>query len=255
MCPESFIKNLNYKLRELEIIVKQIERDGEPSRIDVDLALDKTRELYDILLRLDEGSTKEIKKHKHSIPSGNPVLPSDPEPLEDEKEFEDEEIIPDPVHKYMDSPNSGSHYTEQQENSGKADKPETKNINELGENTGKKQNGSHEIEIVADRFQTSHNYVNKAMADRQKKKDIAARSQSRPITDLKNSIGLNEKFLFIKELFKGRPEKYNQCIEDLNQTSSYEEALNYVKDNYLWEEGDEVAEKLLNLVKRRHQVG
>ena len=92
------------------------------------------------------------------------------------------------------------------------------------------------------------------MADRQSKKDISSKQQSKPISDLRNSIGLNEKFLFIKELFKGRPEQYNQCIDELNRSASFEGAISYIKENYSWEEDSEVYEKLVNLLKRKHQA-
>ena len=229
MYSESFAKRLRYKFRELELILRNLETQSVPDRIDIDLALSKTRELYDILLRQTSAPSPEPEAEKIASAGTKPVVPSDPEPFEEEKEFEQEGIIPDPVHK----------------------EPETKE--EKDEPV--KPNGQKDIEIVADRFQTSQNYLNKAMADKKTGTDITSKMQSRPISDLRNSIGLNEKFLFIKELFKGRPDQYNQCIDNLNQTATFEEAVKFLKENYDWEEGNKVAEKLISLVKRKHPTG
>jgi hypothetical protein len=286
MYPESFGKNLNYKLRELEIIIKQLDIN-KPALIDVDLALEKTRELYDLLLKLDTGHEPDRKKEYPDL-YDKTVLPSDPELVQTENVFEAEEIIPDPKHKQTESlpepveflqtedePESGKvPQTEDEPESGKVprnekapdnvklqspdeEKPgkgeETSQDNETGSRKMKKnQRESIDIEIVADRYQSSQTYINQAMANKERK-DISSRSRSKPLSDLRNSIGLNDKFLFIKELFSGKPDKYNQCIDALNRSGSYEEALEYIRNYCQWEEDNETAGKLLELVKRRHQ--
>jgi len=270
MYSKSFSKSLNYKLRELELIINQLESGKEHSRIDVYLALDKTRELYEILLKVAAGQPEGQER-----PAASParsVVPSDPDTAQDGRDYEAEGIIPDPVHKpkeevqsMRDKPEETSKLLQKTDSEKEKDekpvqddqtdpltdkKPGAQN----GITDDKKKNGTQDIEIVADRYQSSQNYINRAMADKQIKKDLTARIQSRPISDLRNSIGLNEKFLFIKELFKGRPEKYNQCIDTLNQASTLDQALSYIRETYEWKEDDEVVEKLINLVKRKHQA-
>lgn len=300
MYPESFSKNLNYKFRELELVIKQLTSETEPSEIDIDLALEKTRQLYDLLLRLDPGRIERTDSKDLTIPTGKPVVPSDPDPVEDEKVYEAEGIIPSPVPMEREKPgldkeeaNESGHgksdeskhgkateskYSKAAEsNDGKEDKLKkinkgdeerdrsqydkasasrkntTEGDQEKEEQKPDNQNDPDEIEIVADRYQSSQNYINQAIASKQTKKDLTTRLQSKPIADLRNSIGLNDKFLFIKEIFKGRPEKYNQCIDQLNKSPSYEEALSYLKDNYSLDENNKVVKKLLSLVKRKHQ--
>ncbi len=273
MDSQSFGKSLRYKLRELELILKNIEAGDIPDRIDIDLALSKTRDLYDILLQINTQPSTESERTGKSGSGSKPVVPSDPEPVQEEKELEQEDISPDPVHKQpedtdaepksskdrVNSTQKEDRVTEQEYTAPPApeqfDIPaDTTRDEEEGNNTGK-QNGQKDIEIVADRFQNSQNYLNKAMAEKKTRADLTSKMQSRPILDLRNSIGLNEKFLFIKELFKGRPDQYNHCIDMLNQTSSYEEALKFIKDNYDWKEDNDVAEKLISLIKRKHPAG
>ncbi len=283
MYSKSFANNLNYKLRELELIIRQLESDNNPSKIDIDLALEKTRNLYEILLNLEKVNLR-VTDHSSGT-SGKTVVPADPETVQDDREYENEGIMPDPVHKQKEEPGpvygksdieSASESKEQEEQDKKQktrgdtgdsikpdNQPPVKSIpgdaesptdkDEKGPES-KKKNGSQEIEIVADRYQSSQNYIDRALANKKGNSDLTARLQSRPISDLRNSIGLNEKFLFIKELFKGRPEKYNQCIDSLNQSTSFEEAMNYIRSNFSWDENDEATKKLVNLVKRKHQA-
>ncbi len=301
MDSKSFGKQLKYKLRELELIIGNIEKDVIPAKIDIDLALSKTRELYELLLNPGQAPSSVAGRTSAAETSGKPVVPSDPEPDISDEEFEQDGIIPGPVHKQPEIPDSvilkesnpenTSSHTDKDETGGttgyseeeKAEQPgetEAENVPDdqvkeqvptaddkkteipqsgstdqpdAKERNSGKQNGHKEI--VADRFQDAQNYFNKAMADKKSGRDLTSKMQTRPITDLRNSIGLNEKFLFIKELFKGRPDQYNNCIDMLNQTTTYEEAIKFLKDNYEWEEDDEVAEKLINLVKRKHPAG
>jgi hypothetical protein len=274
MYSESYSKSLNYKLRELEIIIRQLNSDDKPAMIDVDIALEKTRELYEILLKLDTGWDPEEKSKRQFPVKAKHVVPPDPETVETENVFQAEEVIPDPIREHKDKLKNSLREDNRKDDDLELHKtrqtvstdeevPESEKVMETPgkkdsgqgktEKMKKKQKDPQEIEIVADRYLTSQNYINQAMANRQGN-DISARSQSRPVTDLRSSIGLNDKFLFIKELFNGRPDKYNQCIDKLNQASSFEEAMEFIEENCSWEEGNEVADKLLNLVKRRHQT-
>ncbi|MGZ3756827.1 MAG: hypothetical protein ACXVAY_11495 [Mucilaginibacter sp.] len=77
-----------------------------------------------------------------------------------------------------------------------------------------------------------------------------------PITDLKSAITLNDKLLFIKDLFNGYSLSYSEAIEILNRFNSFEEADHYLKANYAaknnWESKPATAEKFYALLKRRY---
>lgn len=307
MDSKSIGKHLKYKLRELELIIGNIEKDVTPARIDIDLALSKTRELYELLLNTGQAPSTVTGRTSTSEMPEKPVVPSDPEPVNSDEEFEQEGIVPGPVHKQPETEDRDTSKDSKPEKTGSvsgkdgaddaAGSSEEENAGLSGDtgqsgdtdakndpyghendqlpsadekNTEKPQSGSTEKndaklknsgkqnghkEIVADRFQDAQNYINKAMADKKGGRDLTSKIQTRPITDLRNSIGLNEKFLFIKELFRGRPDQYNQCIDMLNKTTTYEEAIKFLNDSYDWEEDNEVAEKLINLVKRKHPAG
>jgi len=76
------------------------------------------------------------------------------------------------------------------------------------------------------------------------------------IGDLKAAITLNDKLLYVKELFNGYSLAYNETIDILNRFKTFEEADNYLKSNYAikydWESKPHVSEKFYGLLKRRY---
>lgn len=90
----------------------------------------------------------------------------------------------------------------------------------------------------------------------EKQETIADRLKKSPIQDLKKAIGLNQKFLFINELFEGDASAYEESIEILNNAVSMAEALKYFDKNLVsdndWEEDHPSVVDLKELVQRRH---
>lgn len=77
-----------------------------------------------------------------------------------------------------------------------------------------------------------------------------------PLADIKTAINLNDKLLFVKDLFKGYNLAYTEAIEIVNRFSSFEEADRFLKTNYVtknnWEEKKETADKFYALLRRRY---
>ncbi len=68
------------------------------------------------------------------------------------------------------------------------------------------------------------------------------------------SIGINDKFRFINELFNQNSGEYNIAVEQLGGVNSWSEAelyLNSLKTVYNWNESQEVVNYLYSLVKKR----
>ena len=85
---------------------------------------------------------------------------------------------------------------------------------------------------------------------------IAAKFQQNPVKDLKSVIGINDKFLFVNELFGGSMEKYNKSIENLNDLKTLNGAmiyLNELKIELQWNSSNEAYRKLSELVRRKFE--
>nr|NQU94376.1 hypothetical protein [Bacteroidota bacterium] len=84
---------------------------------------------------------------------------------------------------------------------------------------------------------------------------LATKMQKNKVNDIKSIIGINDKFLFINEIFNGELLSYNQAIEQLNLFAHYHEALQYLDDIKLkngTKENQAAFSKLLEITKRKY---
>ncbi|MDN5288278.1 MAG: hypothetical protein JWR38_4552 [Mucilaginibacter sp.] len=90
----------------------------------------------------------------------------------------------------------------------------------------------------------------------EKEKGTTPQVNALPITDLKSAINLNDKLLYIKDLFNGYSLAYSEAIEIVNRFNSFEEAERFLKTNYVvknnWESKPATTQKFYDLLKRRY---
>jgi hypothetical protein len=87
-------------------------------------------------------------------------------------------------------------------------------------------------------------------------KSIGKKMQQEPVTDLKKSIGINEKFSFINELFDGDLDSYNRAIDQLNTCDGIGTALAVLESTYAqqysWSTQGNAYLNLRRLIERRY---
>lgn len=70
--------------------------------------------------------------------------------------------------------------------------------------------------------------------------------------DLRTVIGINDKYQFIAELFKGDKTAYEHAIKSLSNISNEEEAINWIKEelhnNNGWDADDDTVKSFYSLV-------
>jgi hypothetical protein len=80
-------------------------------------------------------------------------------------------------------------------------------------------------------------------------------SNNKPTVDLKSAISLNDKMMFIRELFNGYNLAYSEAIEILNRFDSFESADNFLMKNYAeknnWAAKQDVVDRLYNIINRK----
>ena len=72
-----------------------------------------------------------------------------------------------------------------------------------------------------------------------------------PVKDVTKAIGINDKFLYIRELFGGNKLTFDSAVATINAASSYQQAYQYLKQTYGWDETDPTVEAFLKAVHRR----
>jgi hypothetical protein len=86
----------------------------------------------------------------------------------------------------------------------------------------------------------------------EKKADIAAKLSAQAVTDIRRSIGLNDRFLLIRDLFAGNAAEYDRVLGELNSLSDIDEAFIYLQENLVLDPNSEAVKLLVDLVNRKH---
>jgi len=132
-------------------------------------------------------------------------------------------------------------------------KPEliTKSTAEVKEKPGRPSKKAPESVIIADTFHNLPGSLNEQIGHRKEDDDVTDLMKTKPITNLSEAIGVNDKFHFIRELFNGNRESYEKAITSLDNSGSFAEAraviMNYAGNNM----ENEAVKQLLDLVKRK----
>lgn len=71
------------------------------------------------------------------------------------------------------------------------------------------------------------------------------------ISDLRKAIGLNDKFLMIRDLFDGDAARYEDTIDTLNEFDDLDECMIYIIENFAWNPDSEGAKLLVSLIERK----
>jgi hypothetical protein len=107
------------------------------------------------------------------------------------------------------------------------------------------------LETFAEKFQHTA-FLNEALSQYADTNNLSKKFQNQPLKDIFSAIGLNDKFLFIKELFNNDASLYESTIEKINSAAGFDEAVRYLDENFTWDFSKSQAQKLLDLVHRRY---
>lgn len=76
-----------------------------------------------------------------------------------------------------------------------------------------------------------------------------------PISNIKKYLGINERYLFANELFKGKMEELMNAIDEIEKQSSFENAQGLIKtkwaNSYQWDEDNAQVISFYKIVERR----
>lgn len=104
---------------------------------------------------------------------------------------------------------------------------------------------------LADRFQQNTPSVNDVLAGLEKKANLASRFNSRPITNLRKAIKINDRIRFVNELFDRDSIQYEQTIDLIESSANINEALDKLFSSRNWNQEDETTVDFLELVYQR----
>ena len=232
------IEILTKDIQDIENLVGNIGNSKDASDIELDLALSKLRRVYEILTlikadRLQEMISRppeEEKAETETAPSASP----EPHAKSESVEEPEPEEVPEP---------------EEEPEPEEVPEPESDTIS------------ASEPEIPADQEDTSTSILaEKFSAEESINENMAEKLGSapepkllgQPIDNISRNIGINDRFLIIRELFEGEAERFTSLLNELDNAGSYEAASKILQQNlseYMDHEGVEILKALL---KRRY---
>ncbi len=276
----------------LETLTEQLntinQHPGKIPQIEVDIILANIRRLYERFYDLNELNNKPVViKADEPIPAViEEMVEEKPELKAEVKEPETEmkQVVPEPVpekmiivqehvdNKVKESPKEAMKdiptespaeppatiIFEEKAESPKEEKP--KPAEPVKKQKSEKPKSAdlfslNDKEILADKFkETPKSSVHDKISVEKNEKTVAEKIGKSSIPSLKSAIGINDKFLFINQLFKGDLQGYNKAIDKLNSCTTIEQAtsaLEDLKSTYGWDNGDEAYQKLEDLVIRK----
>jgi len=104
---------------------------------------------------------------------------------------------------------------------------------------------------IGDSFSHLSSRFNEQLGNRKPDDDLSGIMKTKPITSLTEAIGINDRFLFIREIFGGNKDTYSQAVTRLENAASITDARAVIM-SYTGENSENSAVKqLLDLVKRK----
>jgi hypothetical protein len=247
------------EIREIENYTADFRDTGSIPKVEMDILTEKVRHLYDELVNIDRnypyhtidqserrsvepqqaqqtqpatGKKKESNKVQKNTYPGKSEKKEQPageeEPGEKKETQTPDKKTRDSETQYKDQPLEESKTVKQP-----------------------KQEKNDIPEILADKYYNSTTSMHENLASKQSQKDLSSKMQSKPIRDLGKAIGLNDRYLFIRELFDGDKDAYYEAIQILNEMPGYEEAEEYIRQRFGWDEEQPEVVKFMDLVRRK----
>lgn len=187
-------------IKDLELLISSMSKTPEEiPQIEIDLVKGKLRKIYDLLLQMEQKdeTISEASIQEKSLPQDDEI-----------EELKTTKIV--------------SVQIQQMDDEIMETKPEEVVQNEIPPPL--QEDGS--LDLFAEPSVISDVEMQKTVVEKisegKSEETVADKMQKNKITGLKSSIGINEKFYFINELFEGNMNDYNDAIDKLEECDSLE---------------------------------
>ncbi len=83
--------------------------------------------------------------------------------------------------------------------------------------------------------------------------NLQEKIQKARLIDIQTAIGINDQFLFIRELFDNQPEDYKSAIQYINAQADYDTIINHFDQTMEWNKEEEPVIQFFDLIKRKFE--
>jgi hypothetical protein len=229
-------------LYEVEDLLKGFSDKNQVPPVEIDLALQKLRNLYELLLLIRGIDMPQPAKQPASTPEKVTA------PIKEEKTPElskqDKIQAAEPEVKVPDVITEKTHETV-------VDIKET----HIGkkEETVKKSRAEKSMQTLADQFRDRTTLLESLHQTYGRETEHAA--HIKPVSDLMAAIALNDRFTFVRELFNNDKAAFENAIAVLNNSVNFNEAYNFMSQQFNWDMDSEPVQMLLDIIRRKFIKG
>jgi len=215
------IEILTKDIQDIEKLVGNLQIYQDGSAIELDLALSKMRNVYEILTMIKADRLDELI---HPESEGIPEPAQEPEPIPELEPIPEPEPEPEPI-------------------------PEPEPEPDPGPEPASPTKKSRDARIIADKFATESS-INENMAG-QRETNMESKLIGQPIDSIIRNIGINDRFLIIRELFSGDSEEFSKMVSNLDGAENYQVAIGILNSQFADTSDHDGVGILAGLVKRK----
>ncbi len=219
------VKILSKDIEEIEGILEGVEAATPAQAMELKLALSKLKNLRENFAL--------FAQHLEEMPA-SAAAPPLPE--------EERSVTPAPPSQPVVGKEEKTEVPEEPKKGVETAENEEKKVEKKGKAAGPKK-------ILSDTLQ-SHEFRNEQLGKEVAGHDLSSKLSKRAVTDLRKIINLNDKFMFIRELFDGDKTRYEETLRLLNAATRREEAEKLL-GSFQWDRKSEAAKRFLELVERK----
>ena len=255
------IEILTKDIQDIEKLVGKLQNSKDASDIELDLAMSKLRNVYEILTMIKADRLKGLldpspedspsREPEARVAASQEVLP-EPEPApvpEPRVEAEPEPAAP-PEPETVPAPEAEA-TPEAETVQAPVDESKAEEAPAEKEAPPKApQEQDKDPGILAEKFKAESSIDENMAETRTGQVDSALLGQ--PIDNIARNIGINDRFLIIRELFDGNSDDFGSLISRLDSAENYDNASKMLDEQFAGSPEHEGVEILAGLVKRRY---
>jgi len=234
------IEILTKDIQDIEKLVGNIGNSKEASAIELDLALSKLRNVYEILTLIKADRLHELVKDPAAEEESSTELKAEQEP---EAELKTE---------VADAPAPETEPEHEKEPETEPEKePKTEAVPAPpGEPQADSETESADPAILAEKF-SAESSINENMAGKLGNEQ-EAKLMGQAIDTISRNIGINDRFLIIRELFDGDSDRFTLLVNELDNAENYQVAKGILDEQFAEYMDHEGVVVLTGLLKRRY---
>lgn len=238
------IEAIYLSLEEVQNLISGMRTEDDIKAIDIDLAADKLRHIYDLLQHIRAGAagpdiiSRPVGENEHI--ADDVVEAEAGQTIEFDLEPQNQEDI-------------SSASEEKEEQAGTVIKP----TNDEGKHVKTKAEIDSRVKPVGNKrylgetFEKNSHSLNEELSKKINSRNLTEKLTSNPISSIGSALGLNDKFEIIKNLFGGDSAEYEHTMHILNAASNFNEAYDYLANNRGWDMDNSSVQKILELIRRK----